>query len=164
MHRPRHLIAGAVLTMAALSCQPGAKGRRLWATLPDSAALRLCRDSLAGGRDGHCRATSPGGQQLLMRDAQRGGESMVRYWYHAPAAARDAYSAQRRTIEAELGPGHACAGDLRVWRIGKEAVVLNLLPPDTPADRAAGRWRVVVGLEAGASPGYQFLCPGLGAA
>jgi hypothetical protein len=156
----RLLLTALSVALTIWSCQGGGTVLRAWATIPDTAALRICRDSLAGQRGGRCLAASPGGRQFLERDPATGSEAFVRYWDYRGEKGKQAYEAQRVALEARLGPPRRCGDHLVAWREGDQAVLLNLMPSSGRAsDSTLGSWRVVVSADPQGWLGAQYLCP-----
>ena len=160
-------LAVGLLAVIATACLRERPSTKAWSSIPDSAALATCRDSLKGRHGGRCTVELAGGRFVLFRDSAAGADAFLRYWNYSLLDSRRAYAQRRAALEAQLGPGHQCKGQLVVWPDRRGAVLLDIQGPDHPEiDSVGAIWAVVVGVAPrdDASGMYERLCSEQGAA
>jgi hypothetical protein len=140
-----HSVLRSVATLLAIGCgQPVSKTLNVW-TQAESAAVRLCQDSLRMSPSRECGAELTDGFLRASRDSA-GQVRLTRYWPTNGYNIDSAFSSQQRRLEHLLGPPVVVdTGIHATWVAGPSAAVLWLHGPDTsPVDSSQRLWAVIL--------------------
>jgi len=141
---PRSVLP-TVATLLAIGCARTASNTlNVWSQA-ESAAVRLCEDSLSKSPSRRCSAQLTDGVLRASRDSA-GQVRLARYWLTNGYNIDSAFSAQQRHLEHLLGaPVVLVPGTHATWVAGPTAADLWLRGPDTsPVDSSQRLWAVIL--------------------